>query len=86
MNNINRNKDLLEVFNERWKANHSLNIKQMKEKEKKFNERMFGNIKKDEKSISNKPIDRVNRLNEKINSANNINRIANHIDFKNNFR
>lgn len=84
MNNINRVKDLTQVFNERWKANNNNGIKDIKNNERDFNNRMFGNNSIN-KEISNKPIDRVNRLNEKINYQNNINRIARNIDFNNKF-
>lgn len=40
---MNRQEDLIKVFDKRWKANHNDDVKNAKEKEKKFMNKMFNN-------------------------------------------
>jgi hypothetical protein len=64
----NRNKDLTQVFDQRWKANHDYDsVKKAREQEKKFTDKMF-NVKNNTNvpNISNSVEERVNRLNQNI--------------------
>ena len=73
MNNNDRLEDLTKVFDRTWKANHSDDVKNAREKEKKFMDRMF-NVKRN--SMDNKnltPEDRVNNLNNNMNNMRNFN-------------
>lgn len=42
----NRNRDLTEVFDARWKANHNDDIKNLRDKERKFINKLF-NVKEE---------------------------------------
>lgn len=46
----NRNRDLIEVFNDRWKANHNNDVKEAREREKKFINKMF-NVKEENDNV-----------------------------------
>ena len=77
MNNYNRNKDLTEVFNEKWNANYKTS-ENIINKKKEFDRKMF-NIKEKEEIRKemrefNHPNSQVDRLNKKIELLNNINR------------
>lgn len=78
MNNFNnRNKDLSQVFDQRWKANKSIN-KKLKESKKKFNFKMYGI--KDKEDIKKELHDantveaKVERLNQKMAGLKKLNR------------
>ncbi len=72
MNNINRNKDLTQVFDERWKAN-KVSGKEVNDRVKDFNLRMYGIKSKEEKRKelreANSIESRVDRLTQNMNSA-----------------
>lgn len=72
MNNFNRNKDVTQVFDERWRANYGKNEKISQTKED-FNKRMFGirdkeEIRKEMREY-NSVESQVERLNQKMNSS-----------------
>ncbi len=77
MNNYNRNKDLTEVFNQKWNANYRTSEK-ISNNMKEFNKKMF-NI-KDKEEIrkemreANTVNSQVDRLNKKMEGLNNSNR------------
>lgn len=69
----NRNRDLLEIFDDTWKANHNEDVKNAKAKEKKFINKMFNvNEKVSEKeefsanSIPVKPKKEAERISKQI--------------------
>lgn len=70
-----RNKDLTEVFDEKYKANHG-NYERIEQEKSGFNYKMFGI--KDKKDLrreiltSHSVASQVSNLNAKINQANNI--------------
>lgn len=72
MNNFNRNKDLTQIFDEKWRANYGNNEK-VSQAKKDFNKRMFGIRDKEEirkemrehYSVGSQ----VERLNQRMNSA-----------------
>lgn len=66
---MNRQDDLSVVFDKMWKANHSDDVKKMREKEKDFTDKMFNTNRHVKNTISNKPDDMVNNLNKNINNA-----------------
>lgn len=75
----NRNRDLTEVFNQRYNANHNNNIKQKIDNQNDFMKKMYNipdknsnNIKREVKSTREATIE---RLNEKMSSLNNMNRL-----------
>lgn len=72
----NRQEDLTKVFDRNWKANHNDDVKNAREKERSFINRLF-NVKEDKKSSNNSsyltPNDRVNNLQNNMNSLNNFN-------------
>lgn len=72
----NRQEDLTKVFDRNWKANHNDDVKKAREKERSFINRLF-NVKEDKKSSNNSsyltPNDRVNNLQNNMNSLNNFN-------------
>lgn len=81
---FNRNNDLEEVFNQRYKANYG-NNELVQEKKKDFNFKMFGirdkgDVKREMRE-ANSVNGRVNNLNQKMNAMNNINRF-NKRDFR----
>ena len=81
---FNRNNDLEEVFNQRYKANYG-NNELVQEKKKDFNFKMFGirdkgDVKREMRE-ANSDNGRVNNLNQKMNAMNNINRF-NKRDFR----
>ena len=77
MNNYNRNKDLTEVFNQKWNANYRTSEK-ISNNMKEFNKKMF-NI-KDKEEIrkemreANTVNSQVDRLNKKMEGLQNNNR------------
>ena len=72
MNNFNRNKDVTQVFDERWRVNYRTNEK-VSQAKKDFNRRMFGIRDKEEvrKEMReyNSVESQVERLNQKMNSS-----------------
>lgn len=76
---FNKNRDTLDIFNDRWKANHNQKqVTDYKEKVIKFNKKMLG-LKVEEKNNdkvvrSNSVSDKVNSLNRQIASVDSINR------------
>ena len=78
----NRNPDLMEVFDARWKANHNNEfIKQKNEESKNFTDRMFGNNNLNNRpSIPNTKEEQLKNLNNRIESQReymNQNRVGN---------
>ena len=74
---FNRNNDLEEVFNQRYKANYG-NNELVQEKKKDFNFKMFGirdkgDVKREMRE-ANSVNGRVNNLNQKMNAMNNMNK------------
>lgn len=74
----NKNRDVLEVFNDRWKANHNYNeISEERQKQSDFNSRMFGMKPKKTNPYSTlKPYtskDKLDDMNNKINTNSSIN-------------
>lgn len=71
MNIQNRNKDLIEIFDSRWKANHNDAVKQAKINDKKFIDKMFNNKKVEDQSGSTKNYmqERLDRLNSNIDAV-----------------
>ena len=76
-----RNKDLSQVFDERWKAGHNNDVKRKREEEKQFIDKMF-NVKADNTSnnIGNmaRDFDALNKnmaYNNQINRQNKVNDI-----------
>jgi len=81
MINNGRQEDLMKVFDKTWKANHNDDLKRVKEKDKKFMDKMFGNS----SGTNNKnltPGQRVENLHNNMNNAfmghrqNNLNNIV----------
>ena len=75
----NRNRDLTEVFNQRYNANHNNNIKQNIEKQNDYMKKMYNindkktnEIKREVKSTRETTIE---RLNKKMSSLNKMNRL-----------
>ncbi len=67
---MNRQEDLMKVFERRWKANHDNGVKEAVEREKKFINKMF-NVKEEKKdSTYITPDMRASNLNKQINGAN----------------
>lgn len=71
MNNYNRNKDLTQVFDEKWRANYRNNEK-VQEAKKEFNKRVFGirdkeDVRKEIREF-NSVSSQVDRLNQRINT------------------
>ena len=78
MNNFNnRNRDLSQVFDQRWKAN-TINDKKIKEDRKQFNFKMFGIRDKEdvrkELRQANTVDAKVERLNQKMAGLSKLNR------------
>lgn len=78
MNNFNnRNKDLSQVFDQRWKASN-INDKKIKEERKQFNFKMFGIRDKEdvrkELRQANTVDAKVERLNQKMAGLSKLNR------------
>ena len=78
MNNLNnRNKDLSQVFDQRWKASN-INDKKIKEERKQFNFKMFGIRDKEdvrkELRQANTVDAKVERLNQKMAGLSKLNR------------
>lgn len=72
---FNKNRDTLDVFNDRWKANH--NTKQVdlyKERNIRIANKMFGGDFSIMNNIPNTKEDKVNDLNKKIQGNNEVNR------------
>ena len=75
MDNFNRNKDLTQVFDERWKANQ--NNKDFAQARKDFNFKMYGirdkeEVRKEMREF-NSVASQVDRLNQRMSSLNNMN-------------
>ncbi len=72
----NRHEDLTKVFDRTWKANHNDDVKQAKEKEKNFIDKLF-NIKNPlEKGNNQRPLTpngQVSNLQKNMNGMNNYN-------------
>lgn len=68
---MDRQEDLMKVFDRRWKANHDNGVKEAVEREKKFINKMF-NVKEEEqrKSTYVTPDMKASNLNKQINGAN----------------
>lgn len=69
MNNFNQNKDLTQVFDERWKANYRKN-EEVSQAKKDFNRRMFGmkdkeDVRKEMREY-NSVASQVDRLNQRM--------------------
>lgn len=77
-----KNRDLVEVFDDRWKANHNDDVKKAKEREITFINKMF-NVKTNQTPSHNSSQDNLTRLNKNIQDANNWNR---QIQNKNRFK
>lgn len=71
MNIQNRNKDLTQIFDSRWKANHNYNVvKEAKEHDKKFIDKMFNNKNATSQTENiNSMQERLERLNNNISNA-----------------
>ena len=70
---VKRNKDLTEIFNENWKANHNDDVKIAREKEKEFWNKMFDVNSSGGNVVGNMQRD-FDNLNKNINSNNEIRR------------
>ncbi len=72
----NKLEDLTKVFDRTWKANHNDDVKEAREKEKKFIDKMF-NVKTplEEKKLPKPltPNEQVSNLQRNMNSMNNFN-------------
>lgn len=67
---MNRQDDLMNVFDKTWKANHNDDVKRAKENEKKFMDKMFNTGSKNViGKVGNTPLERVNNLNNNIDNA-----------------
>lgn len=78
----NKNRDVLEVFNDRWNANHNYKeISQVQQHQSEFNSRMFGTKPKRINPYSSlRPYtskDKLNDMNSKINANKTINTESN---------
>ena len=73
MNIQNRNKDLTQVFDQRWKANHNYEaVKQAKEHDKNFIDKMFNKNKEEKpKQNINYMQERLKRLNDNMSTLRN---------------
>lgn len=72
MNIQNRNKDLTQVFDERWKANHNYeSVKQAKEQDKMFIDKMFNKKTEAPKQQINYMEERLKRLQDNMNATKN---------------
>jgi len=74
MNIQNRNKDLTQIFDARWKANHNYEaVREAKEQDKRFIDKMFNNKKEEEKPTQNVNYmeERLKRLNDNMNALRN---------------
>lgn len=77
-----KNRDLTEVFDDRWKANHNDDVKKAKQREIDFINKMF-DVKTSQTPSRNSSQENLARLNKNIQDANNWNR---HIQNKNRFK
>ncbi len=77
-----KNRDLTEIFDDRWKANHNDDVKQAKQREIEFINKMF-DVKATKTTTCNNSQDNLERLNKNIQNANNWNR---QIQNKNRFK
>ncbi len=87
----NKNRDVLEVFNDRWKANHNYNeISQERQRQSDFNRQMFGNSAKKINPYSSlkhyTSCDKLNEMNNKINTNQSINTESNVRNILNGFK
>lgn len=77
-----KNRDLTEVFDDRWKANHNDDVKKAKQREIDFINKMF-DVKTSQTLSPNSSQENLARLNKNIQDANNWNR---QIQNKNRFK
>ena len=77
-----KNRDLTEVFDDRWKANHNDDVKKAKQREIDFINKMF-DVKTSKTPSRNSSQENLARLNKNIQDANNWNR---QIQNKNRFK
>lgn len=83
---FNKNRDTLEVFNDRWKSNHNYGtINEEIQKQNNFNKKLYGMKTIEEKNTVSSPQDKINTLNNRINYNDNINRSSKINSIKNNF-
>ena len=71
-----RQEDLMKVFDRTWKANHNDDIKNAKEDEKKFIDKLFNVKPSIEENNTLKPLtpeEKLNNLQKNINSMNKVN-------------
>lgn len=72
----NRGEDLTKVFDRTWKANHNDDVKNAREKEKNFIDKLFNVKKGAERKINNRPLtpnEQVGNLQRNMNGMNNFN-------------
>lgn len=68
----NRNRDLTQVFNDRWKANHDYeSVRKAKEQDKKFIDKMFNKKTEEPKQQINYMEERLKRLQGNMNAVKN---------------
>lgn len=75
---FNKNRDTMEVFNDRWSANHnSKQINEGKQRANNFNNKMFGtdNMLRNRNQVVT-PEEKVSKLNQQISYNNNINKTS----------
>ena len=77
-----KNRDLTEVFDDMWKANHNDDVKKAKQREIDFINKMF-DVKTSQTPSRNSSQENLARLNKNIQDANNWNR---QIQNKNRFK
>lgn len=77
-----KNRDLIEVFDDRWKANHNDDVKKAKEREINFINQMF-NVKPTSSTKRNTSQDNLARLNKNMQEVNDWHR---HLQNRNRFK
>ena len=83
---FNRNRDTLDIFNDRWKANHNTKqVSDYKEAMNRINNKMFGSYTNFNNKNETKE-DKVNNLNRQIQGNKEINRNNKINSIINNFR
>lgn len=71
---FNRNRDTLDIFNDRWKVNHNTKqVSDYKEAMNRINNKMFGSYNNFNNKIETKE-DKVNNLNRQIQGNKEVNR------------
>ena len=80
----NRQEDLSKVFDRQWKANHNDDIKNIKEKERSFMNKMF-NVKEtpSNNNIGFKPLTQAEQLQRRQNNMNSMNNYHNNTKLNN---